>query len=102
MPAGHFPLGSVVFGFPTLAGCLSALIGLTFPLSVLAVPRFLYVRWSRASEISASKGLGKHRRAACRVQTKRLEGRKKKKKNLPETAEEQLCMTDYPIEPVDL
>lgn len=36
-------------------GCLSSLIGLTFPLSVLAVPPFSYVRWSGTSYISASK-----------------------------------------------
>lgn len=57
-------------------GCLSSLIGLTFPLSVLAVPRFSYVRWARRPKSLQAKP--RQTLAACRVQTKQLKGRKKK------------------------
>lgn len=78
-------------------GCLSSLIGLTFPLSVLAVPRFSYVRWSGTSYTSASKASANTGSLQSANKTSRGE-----KKNQPETAEEQVCMSDYPTDPVDL
>lgn len=84
-------------------GCLSSLIGLTFPLSVLAVPRFSYVRWSGGtSENHAERS---HRQTPAAPECKQNSSRKEKKKRgkkSPRTTEEQLCMADYPTDPVDL